>query len=300
MELNDKQLLVVDIKYNTLDDGPGIRTAVFFKGCPLRCEWCHNPEAICRDPELAWMEKDCLGCGQCSVVCRHGAANGKGSVRHDRLKCVACFNCVDSCPAGARKAAGKYYGVDELLRLLLRDLPFYRNSGGGVTLTGGEPMMQMELASALIRSLKENGVHTLIETCGMFNMTRFEELVLPFVDMIYFDVKLLDGDKHRLFTGSDNTAILRNLETLALKSPDKVFPRVPLVPGMTATDENLVAIAGMLRRLGFKDSALLPYNPLWFDKAKAVGRGGVGAERSFMKKEELDRLGELFFRILRA
>jgi pyruvate formate lyase activating enzyme len=300
MTESKKRPLVVEIKYNSLDDGPGIRTAVFFKGCPLRCAWCHNPEALKPEPELAWMEKDCLGCGECSKVCSSGAATGLLKLRHDPEKCVACFSCVDACPAGARKSAGRYYEPEELLRLLLRDKPFYRNSGGGVTLTGGEPMMHMEYASAILKGLREKGVHTVVETSGLFSMHSFEELVLPCVDLIFFDVKLLDGAEHLKYTGLDNAVILRNLEALSEKAGDKVLPRVPLIPAMTATENNLLAIARWLKSLGFKDAALLPYNPLWLDKARSVGRDPSGAGRSFMKRDEIAGLEKIFYGALRG
>ncbi|MFA6034473.1 MAG: glycyl-radical enzyme activating protein, partial [Myxococcota bacterium] len=173
--------LVVDVRHNTLDDGPGIRTAVFFKGCPLACVWCHNPEAISPDPELAFFRDQCIGCGVCAGLCKQGAATfekGRGT-SFDRSRCIACFSCVDGCPSGARRGSGRYMEVAELAAELITDLPFYRNSGGGVTLSGGEPAMFPDYASDLLAGLKSRGVHTLIETCGMFNLKAFTGKILP-------------------------------------------------------------------------------------------------------------------------
>lgn len=290
--------LIVDVRHNSLDDGPGIRTAVFFKGCPLSCVWCHNPEAISPKAELARFEKRCIACGACVKACRHGAT-GAGRRNNEipiwnRERCQACFACVDGCPSGARKRAGRPMEREALVAEILKDLPFYRNSGGGVTLSGGEPMMFLEFSGRLLRNLREQGVHTIVETCGLFKFDKFVELALPYIDMIYFDVKFIDPALHARHAGAGNEVILKNLAALAAAARDKILPRVPLIPGLTATPENLRAIGAHLRSLGFTAAKLLPYNPLWPEKALAVGRTGGFRHEGFMNAGEVRECERVF------
>jgi len=297
--------LIVEVKRNSLDDGPGIRTAVFFKGCPLRCVWCHNPETISPDPETAWFKGSCLSCGQCAAVCETGASSvqtdksGKKTVSFDKTLCITCGKCAESCPSGARKLAGTYYTLESLCESLVRDMPFYKNSGGGVTLTGGEPTLFMEYASELLRLLKARGVDTLVETCGFFVFERFMKLILPHADKIYFDIKIHDPELHRKFTGAGNEKILDNLRRLSGKSREKIYPRIPLIPGITANEDNISRIGGFLKEIGFRQAVLIPYNPLWREKADAVGRE-AGMERGkFMPLNEVEHLKDILERSLK-
>jgi pyruvate formate lyase activating enzyme len=343
----------VDVRHNSLDDGPGVRTAVFFKGCPLKCVWCHNPEAISPKAELARFESRCLACGACVRVCPNGAAvasrrspvtsgqspvvngqwpvdGGQSPVARGRLsvvrrprrslitdhgsptthralppaflreKCLACFACVDGCPSGARKRAGRAVELEALVADLLKDLPFYKNSGGGVTLSGGEPMMFMDFSGGLLGALKGQGVHTIVETCGLFNLDKFVNLALPYADAVYFDVKFLDPEMHARHTGVGNEVILKNLAALAEIAREKILPRVPLIPGLTAMPENLRAIGAHLRSLGFVQAKLLPYNPLWPEKAGAVGRTQTFRHDGFMKREEVEECERVFSAALKG
>ena len=290
--------LIVDVRPNSLDDGPGIRTTVFFKGCPLACVWCHNPEAIHSDPEIAFLEKDCIACGECMPVCVPKALGRGPAVAFDRALCNSCGACAELCPTGALKQVGRYWEIDELLPHLLRDLPFYRNSGGGVTLSGGEATMFPRYVGELLRRLKEAGVHTLVETCGLFRLETFRERLLPHLDQIYYDVKFIYEALHERYTGRPNRVILENLEALAGLAPGRVLPRVPLIPGLTADLDNLRAIGAFLRRLGFSEARLLPYNPLWAQKAVSVGRASGYQHEGWLSREEQAACENAFFEAL--
>lgn len=290
-----KRPLIVDVRPNSLDDGPGIRTTVFFKGCPLACVWCHNPEAIRSGPEIAFLENDCIACGDCMPVCPSNALGPGPAVDFDRALCDSCGACAEVCPTGALKQVGRYWEVDELLPHLLRDLPFYRNSGGGVTLSGGEATMFPRYVEELLRRLQEAGVHTLVETCGLFRLETFREHLLPHLDQVYYDVKFVDGELHERHTGRPNRVILENLEALAKLAPGRVLPRVPLIPGLTADLDNLRAIGALLQRLGFSEARLLPYNPLWAQKAASVGRTSGYQHEAWLSHEEQAACESAFF-----
>ncbi len=299
----ERSALILEIRGNSLDDGPGIRSVVFFKGCPLSCLWCHNPESKRVSVEIAHDAMECVGCGSCISVCAEGALSKKNARFIDRARCTLCFKCTEVCPSGALSRVGREMPVDEVLREALRDKPFFDTSGGGVTLSGGEPAMHMEYAARLLRALKENGVHTLIETCGYFEFGEFETMLLPYLDTVYFDVKIIDSRRHRAYTGAGNERILENLQGLhriAAGSSFSLLPRTPLVPGITDTEENLEGIARFLRGLGMRSVMLLPYNPLWREKAAKLGIEHPDQGRKemtrFMDKEWLRRCSEIFIR----
>jgi pyruvate formate lyase activating enzyme len=298
MGLERRRPLIVDVRPNSLDDGPGIRTTVFFKGCPLACVWCHNPEAIRSGPEIAFVEKDCIACGECMPLCEPKALGLGPRAFFDRAKCNVCGACADVCPTSALKAVGRYWEIDELLPLLTRDLPFYRNSGGGVTLSGGEATMFPHYVEELLRRLHEADVHTLVETCGLFRLETFRDRLLPHLDQIYFDVKFVDAALHERYTGRPNRVILANLEGLSTLAPGRVLPRVPLIPGLTAELDNLRAIGVFLRRLGFAEARLLPYNPLWAEKAVSVGRESGYRHEGWLSREEQSECERAFLEAL--
>lgn len=236
-----QRALIFDIKRGASEDGPGLRSTVFFKGCPLACQWCHNPEG-----------RDC-----CPGVDSEG------------------------------QPVGRWITLEELLYRLRLDRPFYDSSGGGVTLSGGEPTLQMEFAGQLLRALKAEGIHTAIETSGFFNYRRFCRQLLPWLDLIYFDLKLMDDSQSRYYTGQSNRPILKNFARLAHQSDVPVIPRVPLIPGITATTKNLEAIAGFIVANGFNAATLLPYNPLGQDKAIRLGVIPAYQRNTFMTQDEL-------------
>jgi pyruvate formate lyase activating enzyme len=266
--------LIVEIKGNSLDDGPGIRSVVFFKGCPLSCAWCHNPECIRRGAELTFDAKKCIGCGACREACPRGALAVANPFYVDRAACDLCFACSAVCPAAALAPAGQEMAVDEIVERVIVDKPFYDNSGGGVTLSGGEPTTSMTFLAELLAALKKRAVHTLIETCGYFDLADFTDLVLPYTDAIYMDLKLIDPGRHRAYCGAGNELILENLVRLCDRSRSGQFailPRMPLVPGITDTAENIDAVARFLRAHSIGRLQLLPYNPLWGDKRLKLG-----------------------------
>ena len=287
---------VIDVKRNALDDGPGIRSVVFFKGCPLRCVWCQNPETLRPGPEVQRLPERCVGCEACAAACPERLAGPKGQAAVGEGasgRCRACGACVVVCPAGARRVVGEPRALDGLLRQLLRDVPFYRRSGGGVTFSGGEPTLHMAFAAALAEELAAAGVPVLLETCGHFDWDAFSSRLLPHLSAIYYDVKLADDGEHRHHTGRGNLRIWRNLERLAARGAPPVLPRIPLIPGVTDTADNLRALARGLRGVGLDLVAVLPYNPLWIEKRLAQGRGPLAyAHEDWMSAGALARCRE--------
>lgn len=265
--------LIFNIRRFALDDGPGIRTTVFMKGCPLSCIWCHNPESVSPAAEVAFHEDRCIGCGTCREVCPEGAVSAaSGSERINRERCTACGVCTEECPSTALSVIGRECEVDELVERLLEERIFYETSGGGVTFSGGEPTLFMDYTAEVMHRLKSEGIHVAIQTSGMFNLREFTDKLLPHTDLIFFDLKLIDSDRHREFTGRDNGLILENFRHLVMNASIPVVPRIPLVPGITATKQNLADTAAFLREAGCRSAVLLPYNPGGILKAKAVGR----------------------------
>jgi pyruvate formate lyase activating enzyme len=270
-----KKPLILDIKGNSLDDGPGIRTTIFFKGCPLSCVWCHNPE--CKDAgyELAWDRKECIGCNSCINVCEPAALSRDNPDFVDRRKCTLCFKCAEVCPANAMTKAGHDMGIEEVIEMMRKDVPFFLTSGGGVTLSGGEPTLFMRFAADLLRKLKSVNIQTLIETCGQFDCAAFFELLYPYLDFIYYDIKLMDSQEHRKYCGVSNERILDNFRELYHASQRKggveVLPRIALIPGITDRRHNLEAAASFLTENKAREVALLQYNPLWVEKSKKLG-----------------------------
>lgn len=288
------KLLIADVKRNALDDGPGIRTVVFFKGCPLSCVWCQNPEMKSPDREIAFHVEDCGQCGTCAEVCRPSAVDLNNPLRIDRELCDLCGACIDSCPNHAIRFVGIEYEIGEIVELLMRDRTFFRNSGGGITLSGGEPTLRMEALAVLLEVLGRESVHTCLETCGHFDMDPFRQWILPRLDLIYYDLKILDPGRHRRWCGAGNDRILTNFETLLATGALEVLPRIPLVPGITDTDENLNDLAGYLRSLGVRTVELLPYNPLWPSKARALGAEPAYDCTSWQSEEEKERILSIF------
>jgi pyruvate formate lyase activating enzyme len=266
--------LILEIKGNSLDDGPGIRSVVFYKGCPLSCVWCHNPESKKVTAEISFDANICIDCGSCRDVCPKNALSCNNPFYIDRSKCDLCLLCVDACPSGALDRVGKTMSVDDILRKILPDKPFFDTSGGGVTLSGGEPTLHMKFSSLLLRAFKQNNIHTLLETCGYFDFNRFMELLYPYIDIVYFDIKIIDGATHKKYCGVPNEKILDNftrLADVAKKDGKIILPRTPLIPDITDTEKNIKDIAAFLKSLNISEAALLAYNPLWHEKSDKVG-----------------------------
>lgn len=294
--MSQKDPYVVEIKGNSLDDGPGIRSVVFLKGCPLSCSWCHNPETIAVNQTLSFDASACQGLGDCYGACPVSALNPADPLRVDRTRCNDCFACVTACASSALSIVGRHMTVEQILATLRPYFPFYAQSAGGVTLSGGEPTLHGAFCAALLRGLKAEGIHTLIETCGHFRYDVFRADIAPYTDQVYFDLKLADTALHRLHCGRSNRLILGNFRRLVADSraggPAVLF-RIPLVPGITATEQNLAALADLLVDNGVERVALLPYNPLWSEKAAKIG-DTAPADKCWMPAAELARCREHF------
>ncbi|HOX45083.1 MAG TPA: glycyl-radical enzyme activating protein [Myxococcota bacterium] len=284
MRAAERQALLADVRENSLDDGPGIRTTVFVKGCGLRCAWCHNPEAREARPELQLRPERCLGCGACRRACPRGerrAEPGPG--------CRACGACALACPAAARRVVGAPLEVEALAERLLLDAPFFRRSGGGVTLSGGEPGLVPRPLGRLAARLRAQGVHVLLETAGHFPWAPFAEHLLPHLDAIFFDLKLADPREHLRLIGVGPELILANLDRLLAAGAPALAVRTPLVPGLTDGEANLRGLAGLLRARGLTRLRLVPYNPLVREKRRALGLAGDELPAGFQAPAELDR-----------
>jgi pyruvate formate lyase activating enzyme len=272
--VNDIKGLVFDIKRDCSEDGPGIRTTVFFKGCPLSCVWCHNPEGISFEPSISFALDRCAPteCGGyvCLNVCPSNALkiNGEKNVLEmNHAACVRCDKCFDLCTPNALEPVGQWWSMKELLASVLIDKKFFKTTGGGVTLSGGEATMQTDFLYHFLIELKKEEINIGLETCGMFDLAKFEKYILPYLDFIYFDLKLIDPQKSRRYTGCSNENILRNYLYLHDHCEIPVITRIPLIPDITATKSNLADMAYFLQKHGITACTLLPYNPLWYDKA---------------------------------
>jgi pyruvate formate lyase activating enzyme len=265
---------ILEIKGNSLDDGPGIRSVVFYKGCPLSCVWCHNPESKKTVEEISFDAKLCIDCGVCREACPEKALGQDNRFYIDRSKCTLCYLCVYSCPSGALDRVGKAMTVNDIIEKILPDKPFFETSGGGTTLSGGEPTLFMEFTSQLLKSLKQHNIHTLLETCGYFDLNIFMDMLYPYLDTIYFDIKIIDSIAHKKYCGRPNEKILDNFSLISekAKKDNKMFlPRLPLIPDITDTEANVKGIASFLKSQNITEASLLAYNPLWHEKSDKIG-----------------------------
>lgn len=261
---------VFEVSRFRVDDGPGVRTAVFVKGCPLRCAWCHNPESNRAEPELSFDETRCIACGACVSACDEGChrLGADGSHEIDRSRCLACGACEAACPVDALRIIGRRMSVAEVMSEVVRDRPFYAASGGGLTVSGGEPLGHLAFTRALLAAAREDGIGTCIETSGYGDIGAVAELL----DCALYDCKAVDTRLHQRLTGVRNERILDNLRLLNDCGVPIVL-RFPAIPGMNVGEENLIATGRLAERLPSVEGVeVMPYHPLGIAKGDNLGR----------------------------
>jgi glycyl-radical enzyme activating protein len=293
MKNRDKGL-VFDLHRFSLNDGPGIRTTVFLKGCPLRCDWCHNPESQSNSPQLSFNPDKCIDCFECVEVCpnsAHQILNNKHIVAWD--KCDTSGECVKVCAYDALKLIGSESNPIEILKEVLKDKSYYDNTGGGLTVSGGEPLTQLEFTKTLLVEAKKQGIHTCIDTCGLAPLESFEA-VLPYTDLFLFDYKVTDGKKHKELTGAGNKQVLKSLEYL-VQNGARVILRCPLIAGVNDEEEHLQGIAGIIRKYPEIYSVeIIPYHSMGRDKAAFIGKEYKYQEVPNTSEEQKQRWAEYY------
>ncbi len=292
---------ILHLQRLSTEDGPGIRTTIFFKGCPLSCLWCHNPESIKASPQIQWHPTKCITCKTCISVCPESALtlSDQHRIIIDRSACNLCGKCTIACPTNALEILGKQVDLEELSNELVKDIAFYQQSKGGITASGGEPTLQNEFTVALFQKMKNIGIHTALDTCGYCSRDTLQKL-LPYTDMIMYDIKTLDPEDHRKFTGKDNSYILQNLlflrDELTNHHKDiELWIRTPLIPGYTATDENLKKIGQFISKelaIVVTRWELCAFNNLCRAKYERLGMDWTLATETLLSQSDLEQFGE--------
>jgi len=294
---NDLKGYIFEIQRMSTEDGSGIRTTVFFKECPLRCVWCHNPESIGKKPSIQWFGTKCIGCETCVDTCPEKALElDELGIHIDRDKCTACGVCVEECPSSALRKLGEYWSLEDLIKEVAKDRSYYESSGGGITASGGEAALQSGFVSAFFQRCKDLGFHTALDMCGILPESNYEPLLL-YTDLFLYDLKEINSTKHKQFTAVPNERILKNIvwlkDRIAAVNPGaEIWVRTPVIPGHTATEENIRGIGEfIINNLGDSVSRwdLLSYNNLAQDKYKRMDLTYPCKGLKLLTNEEMDR-----------
>ncbi|MBI9083672.1 MAG: glycyl-radical enzyme activating protein [Desulfobacterales bacterium] len=297
-EEKEKTAMVLEIQRMSTEDGPGIRTTVFFKGCSLGCTWCHNPESISARAQLQWIGNRCIGCHSCLTVCPEKALSASpDGIIIDRGRCKGCGTCAEECPSTALEIMGKTWTVDDLVHEVLKDRVYFETSGGGITASGGEAALQADFVADFFKRCRAQGVHTALDTCGQVSWQAYEK-ILPHTDLLLFDMKLIDSEEHRRYTGKGNKKILENL--LFIRGwredhgcPDKLWIRTPVIPGATDSEENIAGIGEFIHRHladGMDRWELCAFNNLCRDKYSRLDLNWAFHDAKLMTEARMTRL----------
>ena len=286
--------MIFDIKPFSIHDGPGIRTTVFFKGCPLHCAWCHNPEGISKEPEVVWHESRCILCLDCVDHCPNQALSYEhGRIVADMSLCKECQHCVDICPTTALENIGWESALEDLLHVVMKDRPFFEESGGGITCSGGEPLLQSDFLYTFFQALKTKHIHTTLDTCGFVPAERLEK-ILPVTDLILYDLKVMDPYIHQKVTGVDNAVILQNLQMLS-NTGVALRIRLPLIPGINDDEENINSmIRFLLQETRFRTIDILPYHPTAEAKYDRLNQEYLLKDSTVMNDREVEAIRQKF------
>lgn len=275
--------VLFDIVHGSFSDGPGVRTVIFFKGCNLRCKWCHNPESQNSAREIMFYKNRCTNCGICKSVCPKQSE-----------VCDLCGVCVDHCPSSAKKICGKIWNIEEVMSKIQKDVMFYQTSNGGVTFSGGECMLQMDFLSALLMRCRELGIHTAVDTAGNVEWESFEK-ILPYTNVFLYDIKCFTDKLHREGTGVSNKRILRNLEMLSKCFDGEIVIRIPIIPGYNTDTEELKKMSEFLKTIKYKEIELLPYHKLGENKYLALKKDATIYD--VPSQEKMREIEKLFFKV---
>jgi pyruvate formate lyase activating enzyme len=293
--MQDKKVLLFNMQKFSIHDGPGIRTTIFFKGCPLRCHWCSNPESQIGKIQVVWDSSKCIGCKKCVKDCPEGAiAEDKNDIIIDSEKCQGCQECVKGCPAHCFHVEGEYKTIAEIVSEVLKDKDFYEESGGGVTLSGGEVLQEANVAIELLKELKKHNIHRAVETTGYTSSEVFERF-LEHVDLVLFDLKHYDPIKHKEGTGVDNKIILENMK-LAVKKGKKIIARIPVIPEFNDSLEDAEKLCRLIIDVGIKEVNLLPFHQFGQKKYQLLGLAYKMDNVKQLYPEDLQEYREVFLR----